>query len=372
MIDQRIEAVDRRGGDVERFEQRHPFVGAALRGQLGKVAVQRADIGIALRAVADFVAVGKVVAADRAEEGLPVAFGIGQCADPAIARRRGAAAALQQPRIAGAGGSGLEGQAAQVLGHDEGGHGLQHRHFDRLAHAMALAVQQRGQHCIGQCQPGGLVGDQAGHVFRPLAVAGAQRHQSAAGLDNVVEGGLVAVRAVLAEAGRDAVHDARVDARDRLVAKAQPLDRRHAHVMHQHVGAGDQRAQRFGALRGLQVEHDRALVAVQRQVDRAHAGVLRHAVGAHQVAFRPFDLDHVGAKIGQHLRGQRTEHDRGEIQHADAVERAGGRGMGVLSRHGWLLSGGGTPACGARPLRPRLRGNRRCGTARAGWPAHAG
>jgi hypothetical protein len=103
--------------------------------------------------------------------------------------------------------------------------------------------------------------------------------------------------------------------------------------VHQHVGAGDQPAQRLGALGGLQVEHDRALVAVQRQVDRAHAGVLRDAVGAHQVALGPFDLDHVGAKVGQHLRGQRPEHDRGEVEHADAVQRAGRRGAGVLFVH---------------------------------------
>ncbi|MCY1363726.1 hypothetical protein D9M69_505020 [compost metagenome] len=202
-----------------------------------------------------------------------MAAGIGQQADPAVGSRHWLAAAVEQARIARRSGRTDEGKAAHVLCQHEGSHGLEHRQLDVLAFVAAFAVHEGRHHGIGQRQPADLVGDQAGHVGGRLAVDGAQAHQAAGGLDDVVEGRAVAPGAVLAEAGGYAVDDLRVEGRHCLVAEAQSLYCGDAHVVHDHVRTRDQRAQRVGIVFPLEVEHHRSLVAVQRQVDRAHARV---------------------------------------------------------------------------------------------------
>ena len=254
--------------------------------------------------------------------------------DEAVTGGRGFAAALQQSRIAGLGRRRVEAQPAQVLGQHEGHHGLEHRHLDILTLAFALAVQQRSQHRIDHRQAGGLVGHQRGREVGLVAAIADQRGDAASGLDHVVEGRAVRVWPFLAVAGGLDIDDFRVDRRDRVVAQAQALDRRHAHVVHQHVGALYQLLHGLAAGIGLQVYRDRALVAVDRQEDRSHAGVQRHAVRSHQVAFQALDFDHVGAVVAQDLGRQRPQHHRGQVDHPDAGQRAGGRWGGRLGG-GW-------------------------------------
>ena len=74
----------------------------------------------------------------------------------------------------------------------------------------------------------------------------------------------------------------------------------------------------------LQVQHDAALVAVQVGEVAAHALGAGRADTARVVTARRLHLDHVGAHVAQHLRGVGAEHDGGDVDHADAGERAGG------------------------------------------------
>ena len=75
-----------------------------------------------------------------------------------------------------------------------------------------------------------------------------------------------------------------------------------------------------------EVEGDGALVGVE--VPEAQGGLAAGVAGvegresARGVAAGRFDLDHVGAEVGEQLAGV-VAHLGGEIEHADAVESCG-------------------------------------------------
>ena len=70
----------------------------------------------------------------------------------------------------------------------------------------------------------------------------------------------------------------------------------------------------FTALRLFQVEHDAALAAVQSEKHVTHARIFHRTRMAHVVAFVGFDLDHVGAQLGEDLGCERTHDDGGEVE----------------------------------------------------------
>ena len=220
---------------------------------------------------------------------------------------------------------GRPGGAEQVLGQPERGQGLQHRHLDHLALAGAFAVIERAQHGDAEMEPGGLVGDQAGHEARRQAVdPRLQRGGAAHALHQIVEGGLVAVGALAGIAQRVGVDDRGIDLLQIVVAQAQALDRRRPAVVDEEVGRPDQLLQHGAGGRLLEVEAERALVAVGRHVDRPHALVAPHRAARHaqQIAFRRLDLDHVGAHVGHVLGSERAQQHGREIDHAYAFERS--------------------------------------------------
>ena len=53
----------------------------------------------------------------------------------------------------------------------------------------------------------------------------------------------------------------------------------------------------------------------------AHPAVPRGTGIAHDIAFRRFDLDYLGAEIAEDLRRQRPEHDGRQVEHLDPGER---------------------------------------------------
>jgi hypothetical protein len=89
-------------------------------------------------------------------------------------------------------------------------------------------------------------------------------------------------------------------------ADLQPLQLPGPQVLHQHVCAGHQFQQCRAVL--FQVQFDRQLVAA---VDAEPDGVpfLRRAPAAEGIAAGRFDLDHLGAEIGENPRAER----RGDI-----------------------------------------------------------
>ena len=78
----------------------------------------------------------------------------------------------------------------------------------------------------------------------------------------------------------------------------------------------------FAALLRLGVELDRAFVSIERCKDHVvHVCFGRIAVKvARQVAGAgPLDLNDVGTKVGQHLRGTRAHHDLGKVENSDSA-----------------------------------------------------
>ena len=156
----------------------------------------------------------------------------------------------------------------------------------------------------------------AGAHRRPLRVAG-HRHQPAHALRDLVEAGAVAVGAVLAEARDRGEDDARIDLRERFVVDPQPVLDVGPEVLDDHVGLLDQSQQQRVSRVGLQVDRDRALVAVQV----LHVGAVARA--ADQVRAQPlrgFDLDHVGAEVGELLHAGGAGADLRQVQHAKVRE----------------------------------------------------
>ena len=92
-------------------------------------------------------------------------------------------------------------------------------------------------------------------------------------------------------------------------------------IVHKDVGLRGERQHYRRCFGPLQVEHQRALVAVEVEEDVAHPAVSRGTGIAHDIAFRRFDLDYLGAEIAEDLRRQRPEHDGRQVEHLDPGER---------------------------------------------------
>ena len=208
-------------------------------------------------------------------------------------------------------------------------------------------MPERGEEARGQ------VGDRGAGAHRPLAGEPRDRHQAAHALRDLVEAGAVAVRSVLAEAGDAREDDARVDLLERFVVDAEAELHVGPVVLDHDVGGLRQLHEDRDALRVLEIERDRALVAVQvleiRPVARAAHGVLLEAG-------RRFDLDDVGAEVGELAHAGRPGAHARQVEDAKARERGGSRYVG----HGKTRSADERDpydnlSTGSRNVRPRPR-----------------
>ena len=245
--------------------------------------------------------------------------------------------------------------AHQVVGAQVGEHGhlgVEQGHVDVLTFAGALGVAQGGLDGHGGVQAGEQVGHGHAHLLRAtarqvVAFAG-DAHQAAHALDGVVVAGALAVGAGLAKAGDGAVHQAGVDGAQALEVKPVAGHVAHLVVLHEHMGVLHQLADQRLAFGLGDVAGDGALVAVGAQVVGGFgrvcavtpaqkwrapaAGVVAAGVAA---AGRSFDLDHIGAEIGQGLRAPGPGEHAGQIEYADTIQ----------SVHAAIVS---DAACGAR------------------------
>ena len=161
------------------------------------------------------------------------------------------------------------------------------------------------------------------------------------------EGDVHALRPGVALAGDGGEHDARVDRLQCLVAQARAIEHAAAEVLDHDVAVRGELADDALAFGVLQVEREPALVAVgEAELRRAvpPAVVVVHladdAEGI-EIGAR-FDLDHVGAEIGQHGRGVGAGRQQAEIEDAHAGEgpvhaassarSRGGAGRGAKER----------------------------------------
>jgi hypothetical protein len=156
--------------------------------------------------------------------------------------------------------------------------------------------------------------------------------------------------AVLVGTGAEALHrrddHARVGLVDVLPGQAHAIERAGREILDQHIAVLDQAIEDFLALGVLGVDRDRTLVAVQhREVERVLALHVAE-LGAGDVAdARTFDLDAVGAHVGEKLRAGRSRLHVREVEDLHAIERLAGMALRLAGRPrqavaGRLLGGG--------------------------------
>ena len=187
---------------------------------------------------------------------------------------------------------------------------LQERGRDLLALAGLFPLEE-GDEDAERCeQSGAQVGHRNTDAHRPVSRQAGDRHQPAHALRDLVEAGPVSVRPILAEAGDAGVDEARIDARQRLVVDAQALLHAGPEILHDHVRLPHHALERGEAFRRLEIQRQAALVAMQV----LEVGALARA--AHRL-FRPgrrFDLDDVGAPVGELARASRPCPHAGEVE----------------------------------------------------------
>ena len=126
------------------------------------------------------------------------------------------------------------------------------------------------------------------------------RHQASERLQHWVHGRAVGHRAALAETADRDVDDLRLRGRDRVVAETKALDNARAETLHENVGAAQQPPQDRLAAVAFQIQRNCAFAEVDRQREGGLVGVA-HAERAAPVTFAEwFNLDDVGAVLGEH------------------------------------------------------------------------
>jgi len=227
---------------------------------------------------------------------------------------------------------------------------VQQRHVDDLALAGRVAMAQRGQDRDRRIHAGEQVRHRHADLLRSAAgqrigFAG-DAHQPAQALHRVVVTGAVPVGAGLAEAGDRAEHQPRIERQQCRRVQTVAGQVADLVVLDHHVRATGQFPDQVLALGTGDVDADRALVAVRAQVVGRLGGVL--AVAILQVGRPPpsgviaprmaafgwaFDLDDVGAEVGQGLRAPGPGQHAGEIQDAHALQGHRGGTGGVRFAH---------------------------------------
>ena len=185
-------------------------------------------------------------------------------------------------------------------------------------------MAQRGQDGDGGVLSGGEIRNGHADLVRFAVGIAGDRHQSRLRLHDVVVARPHRARSVAAVAGDRAIHQARIDRRQFGETDAEGLGRARAVVLDQHVGLAHHGFQQRPRRQRTQVDGDRALVAVAAGEIRRQPVLERRAEAARIVAVERFELDDVGAEIGQHHSAPWARQYAGQFQDDDAGE--GGHG----------------------------------------------
>ena len=141
--------------------------------------------------------------------------------------------------------------------------------------------------------------------------------------------GVMRQRAMLPERRDRAIDDVGLERLDAVIVKAQPRHHTGAKALDEHIGAGNQVAQRRLAFVALEVEHDAGFAAVEIGEPHRMLGPFTNlAIGvergllARRIARCRFHLDHFGALIGHHHRHHRPGQELRQVDHRDASQLA--------------------------------------------------
>src|ERR1700730_15604006 len=109
--------------------------------------------------------------------------------------------------------------------------------------------------------------------------------------------------------------------------KSQTVERGRPDVRNEDIGGAQQTIERGARRLLLEVERQRALVAVEMgELAGELAALGASADGAQQITGRRFDLDDLGAVVGEEQCRGRTDDDCREVDDADAGKRTAGHG----------------------------------------------
>ena len=202
------------------------------------------------------------------------------------------------------------------------------QHIDHLALAGAVAVMQRGQRADRRVQRGIAVDDRGGGAERlPDRLAG-QGHQPAHRLAQRIEGRAVAIGAVLAEARDRAEDDVRLQLAQPFVAEAHLVHDPGAEILQDDVGGLDQRGEDLLAALVAQIEAEAFLAAVvDREIDALAAHQRRRLAGF--LAAQLFDLDDLGAEVGEDHAAARAGLIPRQFEHPHAFEGSAHRRLPI-------------------------------------------
>ena len=143
---------------------------------------------------------------------------------------------------------------------------------------------------------------------------------AAGGVNDRRIGGTGGARARLPVAGDRAIDQFGIVLAERGVVEAQPRHHAGPEVLDHDVGQGGKLIDdRLGGL-ALQVDRKALLAAVER-AEIAAVAVAQRWPAADHVALEPLDLDDLGTEVGHQARAVRAGQHRGEIEHADALQR---------------------------------------------------
>ena len=125
--------------------------------------------------------------------------------------------------LAGRRGERNEGVAVEMLDHQIGDHGFEHRDFDHLSAAGVLAMEQRREYRLRGHQAAGLVGQDGRHVARLARQGLHQAGDADEALDDVIIGRPPTIGTVLAPAVDGRVDEPWPPRHERVVAQAPVL-----------------------------------------------------------------------------------------------------------------------------------------------------
>jgi hypothetical protein len=231
----------------------------------------------------------------------------------------GAPAPSWLPALAGLAGALMIAQAHADQVYDR----VLHRHLDLLPLAREMALHQRGENADHAVHAGPRVADRGPRVGRGIVREARDAHRAAHRLGDRLVALVVGVRPVRAEALDARVDQARVDALDRFVAEAQPLENAGAEVLEQHVAGREQLREDLLGARRLQIQREAALVTVEREIEEAvRVGSVREHRARGIALAGLLDLDHVRAEPGEHLPARGPGLIVGDVDDPDARQRS--------------------------------------------------
>src|SRR5437764_10285753 len=169
--------------------------------------------------------------------------------------------------------------------------------------------------------PADHVAQRNAELHRHMAALAIDAERARQGLRHDVERRLVPQRALEAKAADRAVDEARVDSRQRLVAKPEPVHDARAVILDEDVRVGNETAQDVGARLLLQVDDEALLVAVDAEEIVALARDKGRKLPRLVPEPRRLDLQHLGAEITEALGAKRPGQDAGQIDDPEPRER---------------------------------------------------